>query len=49
MPPRKTRETEEAPEPKAEPKAEHSWEQRQPLLGNAKNASLLTLVEAVLV
>jgi hypothetical protein len=33
----------------AEPKAEHSWEQRQPLLGNAKNASLLTLVEAVLV
>jgi hypothetical protein len=33
----------------AEPKAEQSWEQRQPLAGNAKNASLLTLVEAVLV
>jgi hypothetical protein len=33
----------------AEPKAEHSWERRQPLSSGSKNASLLTLVEAVLV
>jgi hypothetical protein len=32
-----------------QPKAEHSWERRQPLTSDAKNASLLTLVEAVLV
>jgi hypothetical protein len=33
----------------AEPKAEHSWERRQPAAGGAKNETLLTLVEALLV